>query len=218
MPICAAMALLKEKPHITSLTIGALLIPLDHQLVVWCKNLPTEWMPISHQVSTSTNTDVGHDFTKYDTYTDLFMAQTWNFYRATRIIIHQTIMGTMIREGLERDTKEFMYSQSISEKEVEKVLDSAPYHFAQGTNGNSADILQFGRLVEDKVNPGFIALIWPLYIAAKSLGASTQQRSWAASTLRLIGITKGFGMAVALADDLCRRDRGVFFDSDAWNL
>lgn len=65
---------------------------LDTRIASWTNALPAHWMPIQSTTIPASVLTAGIFANRCDCYCDLWIASTWNFYRDSRIVIHNIIL------------------------------------------------------------------------------------------------------------------------------
>ncbi|PLB34886.1 DUF3433 domain-containing protein [Aspergillus candidus] len=82
-----------EAPNPTQLTtLLDKATSLDTRIVSWTSGLPAHWMPVQSTTIPASILAAGVFSNRCDCYSDLWIASTWNFYRDSRIVIHNIIL------------------------------------------------------------------------------------------------------------------------------
>jgi hypothetical protein len=179
------------------------LLSLDTDLESWNASLPAEY-----DYSTITRPNESRKaesyMGRYDTYSSIEIAHTWNLQPCARITLRQTLVRALSEYlyGLSPQSKLPSLPTSISDTDLLYTSDavirensndicySVPY-ILQGCNkaGKSSD-LRAARILH---------LFWPLYIAGTARTADDTSRVWVALKLQMIGEVTGVQEAKRMA-------------------
>jgi len=195
--------------------LASLLLPQDKKLVKWFDELPTAWIPLSHFYTNVPDAELEYHLLEYDTYSDPFAASVVNSCRAVRISIHETLITTMLKEGIEATDDRVRASAKIIRNEVTKMCRSIPYHFSPKM---SRGILPKTAKELDATlrgSPGAYLIMWPIYTGGMSKATPSKQRRWIADNLQRINASLGIRMAASLANNLRKQDVDMNFEKMA---
>jgi hypothetical protein len=125
---------------------------------------------------------------KYHVYQDAFVASMWNHYRQTRIVVNEMIRSMSARLWeIDRapECQQTMIQSIATIKQMgDDICNSISYCFK-----NSRTIFAAALLV-----------LWPLFIAAKSMGTEPSTREWILLTLERIGSMTGIQQAINMSN------------------
>jgi hypothetical protein len=124
---------------------------------------------------------------KYHVYQNIAIASMWNHYRQTRIVVNEMIRSMSFRLWEINRTPEcqqtMIQSIAIIQQMADEICTSISYCF------------QHFRTIFAAA----FRVLWPLFIAAKSMGTEPTTREWILLALDRIGNTTGIQQAINMA-------------------
>ncbi|KAL6237340.1 hypothetical protein BDW75DRAFT_86717 [Aspergillus navahoensis] len=138
----------------------------------------------------------------YHIYPDAVVSAWWNDYRFVRLLLLEVICWLADyltrKEGIDARNE---YRQTVaqcrmlSQQLTEDICASVPY------NLGATEVSSYEDWSSTRTG-GVIRLIWPLFIAADSGGATSRMTDWIADTLLRIGYGVGIRQALAMSNRL----------------
>ncbi|KAH8819168.1 hypothetical protein F5884DRAFT_864617 [Xylogone sp. PMI_703] len=203
--------------------------------------------PRSTSTSTSSSTSNSTTDSKYNTsydgtidlYPDLWIASIWNNYRASRILIHETILSSTLSNAPSPGTPSYLLenmifrSSSVLRDMTTAVCRSVYFHMNSCSQDIDTDIDIDIDIAPDLESPrsqrlhptmppnathmsGTYLLIWPLYMAGLLRTTPVEQRAWLADKLEVIGWELGNRQAVRLSAALREVRNETFIHTKEW--
>lgn len=183
--------------------VSALLL-IDRDLECWTKTLPADF---EHRALTGLN-DLGEVevyMGRYDTYSSIEVAHTWNLQRCVRIILRQVLVeavSKLFREPFSFSTlptlpisyRHLLHtSDAVIQENSTNICYSVPYLLHACHKPSKTSELRAACIVH---------LLWPLYIAGTAHAASDALRDWIVSKLEktegVTGIQKAKHVALVI--------------------
>ncbi|PYH47842.1 DUF3433 domain-containing protein [Aspergillus saccharolyticus JOP 1030-1] len=100
---------------------------LDTRLVAWTHALPDHWHPVPATMISDSIRKVGMYKNRCDCYSDLWIASTWNFYRDSRIVIQNIILGCLRRLGPPLRADEIQCALDVIQDSAVGICATVPY-------------------------------------------------------------------------------------------
>ncbi|KAK5996392.1 Transcription factor dbaG-like protein [Cladobotryum mycophilum] len=213
--LAAVRSEIKHKGITNPSTIIELLSPIDFMLEDWSMKLPDSWAFKSYRALPSETSSDESCKLQYDMYPDLWVASMWNNYRMDRIMIHETIIGTALKYGSEKERNGLQYSRGILKEMANGVFHSVPYTLGHQRGSLSAERDASTRLPDGSPLPGGYLLVWPLFLAGSVTTTPPDLRKWASVTLQDIGLRTGMQLALSMAKKL-EQTHLSFLDKQIW--
>jgi hypothetical protein len=203
--VCAIIASGKEnimREEDLSSYISALL-SIDADLECW-----TQILPAVYKYTTLTDPDEPRAteayMGRYDTYTSVEIAHTWNLQRCARITLRQALLETLSKHPhrpSSQPTLPFLpplisythllhASDTVIEENTTDICYSVPYILHGCHKAGKSSDLRAARILH---------LLWPLYIAGMARTADDALRFWVALKLKMIGEVTGIQEAKRMA-------------------
>lgn len=204
--IAGVRAKIKRESICTPSVVASLLLPVDNELELWRRTLPPSWEYRRYMsLNPWTDTYKSH----YDLYSDLWVASVWNSYRSVRLMIHEHIMSTTLKYGLEEDKELLQITTTVLQDMADDVCYSVPFHLG---HQSQIDV----EIQDDVAIPGGYLLMWPLFLSGMLRTTPTTQKRWIASKLRQIGVCMGLRLAFSMSEKLVEMGNNSFSDSKVW--
>ncbi|KAJ5491355.1 hypothetical protein N7539_002922 [Penicillium diatomitis] len=194
---------------------------LEADLVAWLATLPPEF---NYQTETVIPYDilfqerrgglVPYD-DQYHEYPNLWISNTWNHYRCTRIIINEIALEH-IRKLAMSSTNASLSEEIWQQGKAQRInirrlavdiCRSVPYILGALPNSRSHAALPLERFM------GGLTVLWPLFLAGIVERPNHALRRWVIQCLRLIGHSFGFDQALATMD-IVAADAGILREVD----
>jgi hypothetical protein len=174
--VAAIRANMKLRGVTSPALVAAELLSVDEQLIRWKQDLPQPWSYVVGEVPVWRENLLFIWRSRYDMYTDLWVAAVWNSYRCVRLIIHEAIIKAVIAHGSDDHQSLLQTSANTLKQIVDDVCSSVPYLL--GHCLQDGQITQTDRQTQSKSLPipGGYALVWPLFLSAMLRTTSRAQR------------------------------------------
>ncbi|EAW09344.1 Zn(II)2Cys6 transcription factor domain-containing protein [Aspergillus clavatus NRRL 1] len=85
----------KAHDHDEIRKVLSLAIRVDSQLAAWPDSVPPRWTPVPASYIPQSVREAGIFQDRCDCYLDIWVASTWNLYRDSRIVVHNTILDCL---------------------------------------------------------------------------------------------------------------------------
>ncbi|KAK2673842.1 hypothetical protein RAB80_011385 [Fusarium oxysporum f. sp. vasinfectum] len=206
--VCAVVALAKEEitDEMNLSSYVSALLSIDTDLKEWAQNLPVEY-EYKTRTHPSAREEAEVFMGRYDIYSSVEIANTWNLQRCARIILRQALIEAIsnrlpISSSLSilssfpvSYTDLLLSSETIIQESSSDICDSVPYILHIDVAGKSSD-LRAAHVVH---------LLWPLYITGTTHTATDALRHWVISTMGDIKDATGIQKAKLIALSLQQR-------------
>jgi len=146
---------------------------------------------------------------RVDMYDDLFIANTWNHARVSRLFISGLIVrcAAWVCHPVDyRTTPEYATCARLGVDMVVDILASIPYHLGWRLDQHGAlqagDLSGFDSGTDDFTSPralGGFFVIWPLFCCSSSDYTTDAQRTWIRGRMNLIADVMGLNQAKVIA-------------------
>ncbi|KAK2477456.1 hypothetical protein H9L39_09944 [Fusarium oxysporum f. sp. albedinis] len=206
--VCAVLALAKEEitDEMNLSSYVSALLSIDTDLKEWAQNLPVEY-EYKTRTHPSAREEAEVFMGRYDIYSSVEIANTWNLQRCARIILRQALVEAIsnrlpISSSLSilssfpvSYTDLLLSSETIIQESSSDICDSVPYILHIDVAGKSSD-LRAAHVVH---------ILWPLYITGTTHTATDALRHWVISTMEDIKDATGIQKAKLIALSLQKR-------------
>jgi hypothetical protein len=189
---------------------------IEADLIAWLASLPPEFNYTTHTKSPfdSVFQPRFRGITPYDdqyhVYPNLWVANSWNQYRAARILVSEIILSHVRKmsdsTSLTSLSEEFRLQcrtlRSTIRRLAVEICRGVPFHF----NAHQAE--REPNLPPPESYLGGLMLLWPLFVAGVVESPNHGLRRWVVRCLQMIGHTMGLDQSLAIAD-IVSADPGV---------
>lgn len=178
------------------------LLPLDEMLEGWRKSIPSSWAFKTYKRLPSDVLEAGAPLSQYHVYTNLYIAVIWNAYRSYRLLIHETIMSSILKCRSVKDMINLQLSMEVIRQMTDGICQSVPYCLLQERNHH-----QLGWVLgpshkwepDEWSTSGALLLFWPLFSCGMLSTTQEEQRRWITRVLRGVGTRLGMALAISMA-------------------
>ncbi|KAL4861883.1 hypothetical protein BDV12DRAFT_57300 [Aspergillus spectabilis] len=190
-------------------------LQLDNEILNFSNNIPHEWRFTVHDSKQSPET---RTLTYYHVYPDLWVAYTWNYIRACRLLLHKEVknqFGKSVDDLGLLSAEALRFRQHSSQTVHQLVLDicaSVPQYCDGLSTRTSHCTKSLPVTKEHAASPvptiaGVYFLIWPLWTAGDTT-QSLARRDWIIKNCRSIGQMTGIQRMRTVAESM---ERGEYF-------
>jgi len=183
---------------------------IDAELAIWATHCQMNYIYSTVTIQERSK-EVFSDH--YHVYTNLWIATTWNYYRAVRILVNEIILTQLghlceinpdeppptFEESLAYQTQ-YLSSNTTILQLMHDICASVPYFLGYHSVSSG-----YGEMPQHNKSISGNLLLWPLYTAACTAMVSEMMRDWVVDRLRQIAEIMGIRQAAPLAHVLTLR-------------
>lgn len=182
------------------------LLSIDTDLNCWAQTLPSEYK-YTTQTSPQGLRQAEVYMGRYDLYSSAEIANTWNLYRCTRIILRQTLIEALLEFFPTPSSPSILPFLPVAYRDLLHTSDMVIQETSSDICYSAAYIL---HNLEEAGKPSdlraayAVHILWPLSIAGRVHTATDTLRDWVISTMETIRDATGIQKAKRIALNLQR--------------
>lgn len=191
---------------------------IECDLAAWVISLPSSWAyhtvmapRRNHNVKSQVEEPYPYDG-RYHVYSDLWICNSWNNYRAARILVNEIILTRLRLIQGKSASVSFPSEFGVQCRNIRTTMRQLAADICYSTPYVCGDVDGDGIQVEDvclsKASVGGFIILWPLFLAASVDGYDSRLGEWAVGRFYRIGRKTGIGQALVMIDILVR-DTGI---------
>ncbi|KAH6962870.1 hypothetical protein DER45DRAFT_590758 [Fusarium avenaceum] len=182
------------------------LLSIDTDLNCWAQTLPSEYEYMT-QTCPQGLREAELYMGRYDMYSSAEIANTWNLYRCTRIILRQTLIEAVLKFFPTPSSPSILPFLPVAYRDLLHISDKIIQETSSDICYSAAYILH-NLEGADKPSDLRVAyavhLLWPLSVAGRAHTATDTLRGWVISTMETIRDATGIQKAKRIALNLQR--------------
>lgn len=178
---------------------------IEADLFSWEASLPSQWRFLTVK---SEEDDKTIYLGQYHVYSDLWIANMLNHYRAVRILVNEIILDQLSASptsfwisSADSDLQKSQSLEAVAQSAL-NICRSVKFHLNPDMADQSHDALTNRR--KSPYFAGVFILLWPLKLAASSKSVQTGLFKWIIELFFRLGHTMGIKLAVEYANSLAK--------------